>query len=104
MDDNTPQLPQTDHDLLIELRVELKGMRQDVNKASDDTRERLLLLGTNKVEKDAFATYLQSDAVFKKDHETRMRRLELWGALAIGALWIAQLIIGWYLIVHFNNR
>lgn len=102
MDPET-QFPQTDHDILIELRTEFRGMRDDVKKNGDDTKERLLLLGANKLEKDLFNTYLSTDVIFKTDHERRMRRLELYGALAIGGLWVIQLIIGWYLIVRFHG-
>lgn len=98
MDDVT--LNQSDHDILIELRTEFRGMRDDVKKASDDTKERLLLLGANKLEKDAFNTFLIDDARFKSDHERRMRRVEGWGLIAIGGGYILQIVIGWYLLYH----
>lgn len=97
------QLNQSDHDLLIELRTEMRGMRVDVTSAADDTKERLILLGANKLEKDTFTTYLQGDLTFKTDHERRVRRLELWGAMAIGGLYVIEILIGWYLLVHYRG-
>lgn len=92
--DTTP-----DHDLLIEIKTELKLFRDESRSTNDDTKERLIKLGENKVEKDAFATFLVSDAAFKTDHEARVRRLEMWGLMAIGALYILNAIIGYYLII-----
>lgn len=91
--DQTP-----DHDILIEIKTELKLFREESRSTNNDTKERLIKLGENKVEKDAFNTFLTSDTGFKNDHEMRMRRLETWGLLAIGGLFVIQLIIGWYLI------
>lgn len=36
---------------------------------------------------------------FRSDHETRMRRLEKWGAMAIGGLTIIQIIV--IMLGHF---
>lgn len=92
--DTTP-----DHDLLIEIKTELKLFRDEARTTNDDTKERLIKLGENKVEKDAFMTFLAGDSAYKADHETRVRRLEMWGLMAIGGLFIIQLVIGWYLII-----
>lgn len=98
MEPDSLHLPQTDHDILIELRTEFRGMRDEVKKASDDTKERLLLLGANKLEKDTFNEFMKNDILFKSDHERRVRRLELWGAMAIGGLYVVELLIGWFLL------
>jgi len=90
----------TDHDLLIEMRTELRGLRTDVNNSSDDTKERLIKLGENKLEKDTFTTFLVEHSTFRADHEMRMRRLELWGAMAIGGLYVIEGVIGYYLANH----
>ena len=87
-----------DHDLIVEIKTELKLFREESRATNGDTKERLIKLGENKLEKDAFVTCLASDSSMKADHELRIRRLEMWGLLAIGGLWVVNLIIGWYLI------
>ena len=87
-----------DHDLIVEIKTELKLFREEARGNNSDTKERLIKLGENKVEKDAFNTFMATDSSFKQDHETRVRRLEMWGLMAIGGLFVVQLIIGWYLI------
>lgn len=51
-----------DRDLLVELRTEMTGIRADIKDLKDGTSTTL------------------------SDHETRIRRLELWGFTAIGIL------------------
>jgi hypothetical protein len=96
---NTP-----DHDLLIEIKTELKLFRDESRSINDDTKERLIKIGENKLEKETFNTFLTADTTLKNDHEGRLRFLERYAWLAIGAIGIAEVLIGWYLIVHFNNR
>lgn len=86
-----------DHDLIVEIKTELKLFREESRNINNDTKERLIKLGENKLEKDSFSTFLQGDATFKKDHEARLRRLESWGWMAVGALTIVDALIGWYL-------
>ncbi len=87
-----------DHDLIVEIKTELKLFREESRATSGDVKERLIKLGENKLEKDAFLTFLSGDGTLKADHELRIRRLETWGLLAIGGLWVINAIIGWYLI------
>lgn len=49
-----------DHDLLVGLHVEVKQIRTDIKDLKDGTSNKIL------------------------DHELRLRRLELWGAIALG--------------------
>lgn len=49
-----------DHDLLVTMHEQIKGIKNDIKDLKDGHNEKLL------------------------DHETRLRRLELWGAIAIG--------------------
>lgn len=95
-----PTTISSDHDLIVEIKTELKLFREESRSTNDDTKERLIKLGENKVEKDAFTTFLTSDSAFKSDHELRVRRLETWGLMAIGGLFVIQLIIGWVLIFN----
>jgi hypothetical protein len=87
----------TDHDLLIELRTEMKGMRADIKTFSDDTKERLASLEAKKVDKDEFSKFLISDGKESDDHERRIRNLERWGWLAIGAITLSEFALMAYL-------
>lgn len=57
---------QSDHDLLIELRTEMRGLRDEVRKLNDGNAEKIA------------------------DHETRLRRIERYVWLAIGGLAVLQ--------------
>lgn len=59
-----------DHDLIITIHEQIKNVRQDIKDLKDGTGEKLA------------------------DHEMRLRRLELWGAIAIG--------VGYALQFYFN--
>ncbi len=67
---------QLDHDLLIELRTEMRGLRDEVRGLNNGNAEKIL------------------------DHEKRLRALEkyVWGA--IGAIGIIEVIIGIYVAFH----
>lgn len=65
----------SDHDVLIELRTEVRGMRDDIKKGADDTKERLILLGANKVEKEEFHQWQISHATENALKEEAMRKL-----------------------------
>ena len=56
----------TDHDLLIELKSEMVGLRADVKDLKDGTKERI------------------------RDHEVRLRFIERYMWLAIGALGLIE--------------
>lgn len=56
----------TDHDLLVTMHEQLKQVRIDISNLSDGTGQKSL------------------------DHEMRIRRLESWGAIAIGLLYALQ--------------
>lgn len=49
-----------DHDLLVTMHEQIKGIKDDIKDLKDGTSSQLT------------------------DHETRLRRLELWGAIALG--------------------
>lgn len=56
----------SDHDLLVTMHEQLKQVRIDISNLSDNTSAKIL------------------------DHELRLRRLESWGAIAIGLLYAMQ--------------
>jgi hypothetical protein len=57
---------ENDHDLLVALHEQIKQVRVDIKDLKDGTSDKLL------------------------DHELRMRRLELWGAIALGLSYALQ--------------
>ena len=65
-------LHREDRDLLIELRTEMKSVRQDIRELSDTTKMTI------------------------QDHEARLRFIERYMWLAIGALTLAQLAINYF--------
>lgn len=93
-----PENTTPDHDLLIELRTEVKGMRADIKAFNDDTKERLATLETKKLDKDDFSQFRVLDIDLKKDHERRIRNLERWGWLAWGAVSLLEFGLTAYLM------
>lgn len=67
-------MPTSDHDLLIQLHEQIKQVRSDIKDLNDTTAAKVL------------------------DHELRLRRLELWGAMAIGGLTLIQFVGFGYLL------
>ncbi len=67
---------QSDHDLLITLHSEVRGLRKDIKDLTDGSATKL------------------------DDHEGRIRRLEFWGALGIGGLYVLNLILGLWVALH----
>lgn len=65
MDENNKQY-KSDHDLLIELKAEVRSLREAIQSLTNTHQATI------------------------KDHEDRLRRLETWGAMAIGALALLQ--------------
>lgn len=55
-----------DHDLLVTMHEQIKGIKNDIKDLKEGHNEKLL------------------------DHELRIRRLELWGAIAIGFSYALQ--------------
>lgn len=68
-----PLATQSDHDLLITIHEQVRNVRVDIQEMKNDN--------TSKI----------------RDHENRIRRLELWGAMTVGGLYVVVAIIGWYL-------
>ena len=55
-----------DHDLLVTMHEQIKNIRADIHELKEATASKLT------------------------DHEVRLRRLELWSAIAIGVLYALQ--------------
>lgn len=73
---------ENDHDLLIELRTEMKNLRGDVRELKDNVATRVSNLETEKADKTEVS-----------DHESRLRKLEKFGWMIAGALLLVQIAI-----------
>lgn len=85
--------PQNDHDLLIRLDEKLGAIVIELRDFKNDLGQRLAVVEKNKLDREEyFRERYESDNV-AKDKETRIRRLERWGFVAIGALAVLQTIV-----------
>lgn len=99
---------QNDHDLLTTFRAEtntkLERVISDLAVLSDTVAKRVTSLEAEKLDKITFDRWMTEEyETQKKDTETRMRRLEGWGFMALGALSFLQLIsllLGIYAYFH----
>ena len=82
---------QQDHDLLIELRTEMRGVREDIRSLSDGTATRLSSLEVDHVTR-----------IERNDLEVRLRFVEkyVWGA--IGIIGLINLIGFAYIVSKIN--
>lgn len=71
-----------DRDLLVELRTEMKAVRDDIQSLKDGVALRLSNLEQNAVSKIQF-----------DDHETRIRKIERYQLLQMGAVGIVAAFI-----------
>lgn len=81
----------TDHDLLIELRTEFRGMRQDISEIKTNTVGRI--------------SELEGDHVTKEDLETLSAKVDsliLWRTFLAGAWAICTLILIPVAFAYFN--
>lgn len=77
MDKDILQVNMTDHDLLITLHEQVKGLRGDVQSMGASTSKSM-----DELKEDVHGTL--------KDHENRLRRVELWGGILIGISYALQ--------------
>lgn len=68
-----------DHDLLISVHTKLDLALRDIKELKDNTAVKITELETYKAEKE-----------ITDDHETRIRRLEFWGAISIGIIYALE--------------
>lgn len=85
-----------DHDLLIELRTEVRAIRTDVKDLKDSTTDRVAALESEKFNKEEALSWKKAIDLIHQDHETRIRRVERWGALAIGGLAVIQFLLNYF--------
>lgn len=87
-----------DHDLLIALNVKLDNLTQEMADLKKETIGRVSALEAAAVRKSDLGEGVLPTL---KDHETRLRRLETWGTLAIGGLFVVQVLIQFF---HFGLK
>jgi predicted transcriptional regulator len=80
---------QQDHDLLIELKTIVHSIKDDIRDLKEGTTERISCLERDKADRKEMEE-LQTKV--NKDIEIRVRRLESWGFIAIGALMIIEFL------------
>jgi hypothetical protein len=95
--DEPTGLNRPDRDLLISLDTKVTLMAADIKEMKDDTKERLAYLETEKLDKDIFNQEIKTSVVTQKDHELRLRRLELWGAMVAGGLALFQVLLKYFI-------
>lgn len=86
-------LPASDHDLLIVLHTKLDRALQDIERLGNGLSDKLKDLEHTKANKVDVETAQRAADKVHEDHERRLRRLEKYVWLAIGALAILELIL-----------
>jgi len=108
MAEELPKNGRSDHDLLIEMATKLDRVITDLKSFDDKSTKTNAELQASKLDKDEFKNWdrsfcrdyerdmgelkkMISDNV--RDHEKRIRRLEQWGFIAIGAMTLLQILM-----------
>lgn len=93
----------TDHDLLVELRTEFRGVRADIKELKDTTSARVAALESDKLGVKEFATHLaDADGKLQRvlgtqsDHETRLRWLERSLYIGFGIIIILEALLSMF--------
>ena len=86
------EMQPNDHDLLIELRTEMQGLREDVRDLSSNTKARITTLEMTKVDKEIFDDHLEASS----DHERRIRILEKALYVGLGFLVLLQIELRYF--------
>lgn len=89
-----------DHDLLIELRTEMKGIRAELKEMRENTIKRLETVENQMIDKNDLEEHKKNDYAIHEefikvdnDHETRIRRLEYITTLGIGGIAVLELVL-----------
>lgn len=83
----------SDHDLLIRIDTKLGLLIEQFNDHKSDALKYIQDLKSTKLDKSLFIKFEEGYNNSKKDQEVRLRRLERYGAIAVGALSVIQIII-----------
>lgn len=92
----------TDHDAIVTLVAEMKQLRQEIRELKDDVKDvkenvtnRVDALEHEKIDRRELTELKTHYDGKHKDHEARLRRLERYGAIAIGALAVIQFVLNY---------
>lgn len=89
-----------DHDLLIELRTEMRNIRADIKELKDGTAKRIDDLEKEKADKKELQTVQDK---LNEDIETRIRVLENWRMYSLGATAVISFVIYWLSSKFFSS-
>jgi hypothetical protein len=93
---------ENDHDLLIQIATKLDRAILDIKELKDNAAARINALEQEKLnKKELEIVHLAADKLHF-DHQKRLRRLERWGFIAIGALGLIQIVANFYR-TYFNK-
>lgn len=85
---------ENDHDLLIRIDTKLGILLTQFHEHKDQAVREITILKENKVNKEDFINLKKEQDTQSADHEDRIRRLERYGSIAIGAIAVIQILIG----------
>ncbi len=85
----------TDHDVLVEVNVKLERVISDIADLKDNTANRVDTLEKEKIDIDEYNRRIKQTDGLHEDHEIRLRRIEKWGLMALGALAIIQFLLAY---------
>lgn len=85
---------QNDHDLLIRIDTKLGLLINQFDEHKAVSLNKITELQETKLDRDEADRILESANQVHDDHEKRLRRLEQYGAIALGALYVIQAIFG----------
>lgn len=90
------QWSRDNRDLLIELKTQVAALRTDVRELRDNTSTRLATVEMGKLDRTEANRLLADQLTTNNDHETRLRFIERYMWLAIGALTVAQFALNYF--------
>lgn len=85
---------ENDHDLLIRIDTKLGILLTQFNEHKEIAVKEIAVLKENKLNKEDFTTYKKGQEKVDSDIEDRVRKLERYGAIAVGAIAVLQVVIG----------
>lgn len=85
-----------DHDLLIAIGVKLDMLSGEMASLKLDIINRVSALEAVSARKTELTEHVIQDKTQLSDHESRLRRLEWWGALGIGGLTLAEIFLNYF--------
>lgn len=76
MEESNLKQMMNDHDILIEVRTQVKDMRSDMRDMQTNILSRMKTVEDNKLEKSEFSKFIDNTNKVHEDHEKRIRNIE----------------------------